>query len=161
MGSVRPHISRTSDISTDETSASGDETFVSTDETCAGEPDRAHLWSRMMKYLRAATVVAAVVMAIATSANTWAQSGPTSQWVFPGDAGGLHYQALPNGETIMDFSPAGYMGGGVALPSVPVLQTVSPSGGDDTGAIQAAINAVSALAPDSNGFRGAVLLTAG
>jgi hypothetical protein len=39
--------------------------------------------------------------------------------------------------------------------------TVSPSGGDDTAAIQSAIDAVSARQPDRRGFRGAVLLTAG
>jgi len=61
----------------------------------------------------------------------------------------------------MDFSYAGYQGGGVDLPNVTVQQTVNPSGGDDTSLIQSAINAVSALAPDANGFRGAVLLTAG
>jgi alpha-galactosidase len=39
---------------------------------------------------------------------------------------------------------------------------VSPSGGDDdTALIQAAINAVSAMTPDANGFRGAVLLAPG
>jgi hypothetical protein len=74
--------------------------------------------------------------------------------------GKLQYQALGNGNHIMDFSTAGYMGGGIALPTVPVQKTLSPSGGDDTSAIQSAINAVAAL-PLVNGFRGAVLLKAG
>ena len=61
----------------------------------------------------------------------------------------------------MDFSTAGYMGGGVALPDVPVKKTVQPtSGPDDTAAIQAAIDAVSIL-PVIDGFRGAVLLAPG
>lgn len=61
----------------------------------------------------------------------------------------------------MDFSTAGYMGGGVALPDVPVKRIVKPSGGqDDTDAIQAAIDAVSAMKPDGR-FRGAVLLAPG
>jgi hypothetical protein len=61
----------------------------------------------------------------------------------------------------MDFSSAGYMGGGVALPTVPVKRTIAPSGkGDDTALIQAAINEVAAL-PLENGFRGAVLLGPG
>src|SRR5262249_23629809 len=89
------------------------------------------------------------------------QSGPPSQWVFYGPDGRLHYQQLPNGSQIMDFSYAGYLGGGIGLPNVPTRQTVNPSGGDDTAAIQAAINAVSALSPDANGFRGAVLLAPG
>jgi hypothetical protein len=53
------------------------------------------------------------------------------------------------------------MGGGVAIPTVPVQQTVKPSGGsDDTPAIQAAIDAVSKL-PATGGVRGAVLLAPG
>src|SRR5256885_1285860 len=64
-------------------------------------------------------------------------------------------------DRIMDFSPAGYMGGGVALPDVPVRRTVEPSGGDDdTARIQAAIDAVAAL-PLTDGVRGAVLLAPG
>jgi hypothetical protein len=62
---------------------------------------------------------------------------------------------------MMDFSTAGYMGGGVALPMVPVKRTVQPSGNeDDTDAIQAAVNEVAAL-PLVDGFRGAVLLAPG
>ena len=61
----------------------------------------------------------------------------------------------------MDFSHAGYRGGGVALPVVPVKVTVGPpSSEDDTVAIQAAIDAVSKLEL-TDGFRGAVLLQAG
>ncbi|MEM9836795.1 MAG: DNRLRE domain-containing protein [Bacteroidota bacterium] len=63
--------------------------------------------------------------------------------------------------TIPDFSHAGYRGGGVALPTAPVKITLSPSGGDDTQLIQNAINAVEVMPLDGNGFRGAVLLTAG
>lgn len=63
--------------------------------------------------------------------------------------------------TIPDFSYAGYKGGGVALPEVPVKQTISPVPGDDRQSIQNAIDAVEALTPDANGFRGAILLTAG
>ncbi|MEM8567766.1 MAG: DNRLRE domain-containing protein [Bacteroidota bacterium] len=63
--------------------------------------------------------------------------------------------------TIPDFSYAGYKGGGVALPTVPVKQIISPVPGDDRLSIQNAIDAVEALPPGANGFRGAVLLTAG
>ncbi len=82
------------------------------------------------------------------------------QWVAAGPNGKLEYKTTPKGERIMDFSHAGYMGGGVALPTLPVKKEVAPSGGDDTAAIQAAIGEVSAL-PLVNGFRGAVLLKAG
>ncbi len=60
-----------------------------------------------------------------------------------------------------DFSYAGYKQGGVALPEVDVIVTVSPGSGDDRARIQDAIDTVSGRTPDSDGFRGAVLLTAG
>ena len=42
--------------------------------------------------------------------------------------------------TIPDFSYAGYMGGGVSLPTdIPIEATVSPEAGDDARRIQAAI----------------------
>src|SRR5260370_7313528 len=85
----------------------------------------------------------------------------TSTWVFTGSDGHLHYKTDANGNRILDYSYAGYEGGGVKLPVVPVAQTISPVSGDNTSHIQAAINAVSALTPDANGFRGAVLLQPG
>jgi hypothetical protein len=63
--------------------------------------------------------------------------------------------------SIPDFSHAGYKGGGVSLPNIEVKITVSPIEGDDRLNIQNAINQVSVLPLDQNGFRGAVLLTAG
>src|SRR5579872_744361 len=104
-------------------------------------------------------VVMLILLSLATASLLSAQA--TSTWVFYGADGQLHYQSRPTGDQIMDFSYAGYGGGGVALPSVPVQQTVSPSGGDDTSAIQSAINSVAALPLDASGFRGAVLLTPG
>ncbi|MGO8991987.1 MAG: hypothetical protein ACLQVI_01565 [Polyangiaceae bacterium] len=87
--------------------------------------------------------------------------GPSSKWAYVDMPGHLAYGTLPTGERLLDFSSAGYMGGGVAIPSVPVQETVNPSGGaDDTPAIQAAINAVSIL-PATGGLRGAVLLAPG
>ncbi len=41
----------------------------------------------------------------------------------------------------IDFSYAGYGGGGVALPSVPAVIAVRPTGGDDTRLLQSAIDA--------------------
>lgn len=64
--------------------------------------------------------------------------------------------------TIPDFSYAGYMGGGVSLPTnIPIAATVSPEEGEDARRIQAAIDLVEALEPDQNGFRGVVLIKAG
>ena len=81
--------------------------------------------------------------------------------------GRLQYKLFANtGESnavnrLPDFSFAGYKGGGVALPSVPVRMTISALPGDNRAAIQSAIDAVSAMTPDSNGFRGALLLLRG
>jgi hypothetical protein len=83
-----------------------------------------------------------------------------SQWVFPGPDGRLVYGHTEKGDHIPDFSYAGYEGGGVALPTVPTTVTVQPTSGDDTAAIQKAIDQVSAL-PLVNGFRGAVELAPG
>ena len=62
---------------------------------------------------------------------------------------------------IPDFSNCGYRGGGVKLPDVPVVKTIQPVQGDCRALIQAAIDSVSALSPDANGRRGAILLKAG
>ncbi len=65
------------------------------------------------------------------------------------------------GERIPDFSHAGYRGGGVPLPTVPVVATLQPVPGDNTGRIQAVLDSVGGLNPNLDGFRGAVLLEAG
>jgi hypothetical protein len=93
------------------------------------------------------------------AAATLAAERATSQWVHPGPDGKLVYKTTERGDRIMDFSHAGYLGGGVALPDVPVRKVLHPLGGDndDTAMIQAAIDEVSKL-PLINGFRGAVVL---
>src|SRR2546423_520409 len=83
-----------------------------------------------------------------------------SRWIHFDHSGRLKYRHLKKGDRILDFSYAGYRGGGIALPDVPVQRTVAPSGDDDSLAIQVAIDQVSELKP-VNGFRGAVLLSAG
>ena len=88
-------------------------------------------------------------------------SQATSSWVHYDGHGRLQYATDSVGDRIIDYSSAGYHGGGVALPTISAQATVSPSGGDDTTAIQSAIDAVAALQPDKRGFRGAVLLSPG
>jgi hypothetical protein len=85
---------------------------------------------------------------------------PSRRFVYPGADGKLVYDADDAGNRIPDFSRAGY-GGGAAIPDVPVRVVVSPGKGDNTARIQAAIDYVSGLKPDADGFRGAVLLLAG
>ena len=89
-----------------------------------------------------------------------AQSSAKSQWVYLNTEGKLTYKTLDKGDKIMDFSHAGYMGGGVSIPSVPVKITLSPSSGDNSDVIQKAIDEVSKMKM-VNGFRGTVLLKAG
>src|SRR5262249_15033263 len=85
----------------------------------------------------------------------------SSTLVFVGPDGKLEYRPDAQGNRIPDFSYAGYRGGGVRLPDVPVAMRVSPVDGDDGATIQAAIDEVSKLTPDADGVRGAVLLTKG
>jgi hypothetical protein len=86
-------------------------------------------------------------------------------WVKAGPGGCLRYAEDIRGNRVPDFSHAGYRGGGAPLPRVAAAASVPrllPSdSGDDTPAIQAAIDAVSALAPDARGIRGAVELGSG
>ena len=89
-------------------------------------------------------------------------AGSTSEWVRAGADGRLIYKADERGNTIPDFSRAGYGGGGVKLPEVPVAAELRPqASGDDGARIQAAIDEVGQRAPDARGFRGAVLLRRG
>jgi hypothetical protein len=86
--------------------------------------------------------------------------GNISQWAHVDATGKLVYGTLPPGDHIVDFSSAGYRGGGIAIPTAPVVETLHPSGGDDTPAIQAALDRT-AKRPLTNGLRGAVLLAPG
>ena len=72
-------------------------------------------------------------------------------------------EAVANDEDrIPDFSYCGYRGAGVSIPDVGAAVTLSPrEDGDDTGRIQKAIDRVSDMERNKEGFRGAVLLKAG
>ena len=61
----------------------------------------------------------------------------------------------------MDYSLVGYKGGNAVIPTIASKTNLSPVTGDNGPRIQAAINYVSGLAPDTNGFRGAIQLAAG
>jgi hypothetical protein len=87
--------------------------------------------------------------------------------IYTGLDGKLAYNTYANeGETdkvniIPDFSNAGYKGGGVPLPVIPVKKTLGPQPGDNRLRIQQAIDELEALPADANGYRGALLLQAG
>ena len=107
--------------------------------------------------MRAITIAALLAVTVGC-----AKSRPHGAWVHPGRDGKLVYRTTERGDRIMDFSHAGYMGGGVALPDALVKATVKPTGGeDDTDAIQRAIEDVAKMPPDAGGIRGAVLLAPG
>jgi hypothetical protein len=78
-----------------------------------------------------------------------------------GVGGHLNYTADANGNRVIDFSYAGYGGGGEAIPLVPVKIVVGPEGFRDGERIQAALDLVAALPAGPDGFRGAVLLKPG
>ncbi len=75
--------------------------------------------------------------------------------------GKLTYHQDADGFTLPDFSYAGYKGGGVDIPDVPTVKTISPIAGDNTAHIQDAINYVGSLPLNPEGIRGALLLEAG
>ena len=113
--------------------------------------------SRTSRTIRHCIAAALVFTAAAVAKQP---SAAHSQWVYPDHSGKLVYRHTQTGDKIIDFSYAGYMGGGASIPTVPVKKTVSPSGNDDTAIIQAAINEVSSL-PLDHGTRGAILLKSG
>lgn len=75
--------------------------------------------------------------------------------------GTLKYVPDLQGNRIPDFSYAGYNAGNSEIPNVAVKITVVSKPEDATQRIQSAINYVSKLPKDKNGFRGAVLLGKG
>ena len=82
-------------------------------------------------------------------------------WVNLADDGRLLYKRDDLGNRISDFTACGYKAGKEGIPYVPTRVIVKPGDGDDRARIQAGIDRVAAMTPDANGFRGAVLLTAG
>lgn len=83
------------------------------------------------------------------------------RFVHVGTEGTLVYEIGPRGDRMPDYSHAGYGGGGVEPPLVPVKAIVSPVDGDDSGVIQRALDLVAELPADASGVRGAVLLESG
>ena len=95
--------------------------------------------------------------------DTTAPSAAESEWVHPGPDGKLLYKTTDRGDRIMDFSYAGYEGGGVSLPTIAARKTIQPlgNGKDDTANIQSAIDELAKSLPGPDGFRGALVLAAG
>ena len=73
----------------------------------------------------------------------------------------LVFNAYANGDRVPDFSFCGYRASEMPIPDVPVKVIVPEMKGDATVQIQTAIDYVSSLPLDKNGFRGKVLLEKG
>ena len=97
-------------------------------------------------------------LVLLTSTSLLAADKPKNS-AYLGSDGKLHYQTLPKGDRIADFSYAGYMGGGVALPHVPTLKTIQPTGSDDTVGIQSALDDLARTTTEAH--PGALVLAAG
>ncbi len=78
----------------------------------------------------------------------------------PAPGGRMRYIPDVRGNRVPDFSGVGCRSG-TSLPEVPTVLRVEPQPGDATARLQAAIDQVSARAPDANVFRGALELAAG
>lgn len=103
---------------------------------------------------------AAALVALTTTRPAGLEA-PAPPSVSLGADGKLLYSADARGNTIVDFSHAGYGGGGVALPDVPARVVVMPDGGQHRARIQAALDRVSRRPMDADGIRGAVVLDRG
>ncbi|MEX0330582.1 MAG: carbohydrate binding domain-containing protein [Puniceicoccaceae bacterium] len=91
----------------------------------------------------------------------------TSSLVYYNSSNELEYAPYANrGQSnlenhLPDFSHSGYMGGGVALPDVPIVMILEPVEGDNHAHIQGTIDTVAGFPLNESGFRGAILLKAG
>ncbi|MCF3111825.1 hypothetical protein LL912_23760 [Niabella sp. CC-SYL272] len=98
--------------------------------------------------------------AVAQKTKPAVLNGNKSRWIHLDTRGQLEYATTSKGDRIMDFSYAGYKGGGVKLPEVKEVIRVYSIAGDNTPHIQKAIDSVAKL-PLENGFKGAVVLAPG
>ncbi|MEV7187744.1 hypothetical protein [Kitasatospora sp. NPDC093102] len=95
------------------------------------------------------------------AANGPTVNGDPADWLRFTD-GTLVYGHDQQGNTIPDFSYAGYANGDRPLPTVKAATTLGPNpSGDDTDRIQQALDQVAARPLGPDGFRGAVELKAG
>ena len=106
-----------------------------------GEIKRRALWS----------LLCAALLAASSTTTTFAATRPVPEISYAN--GKLVYVTDPKGNRVLDYSMAGYMAGGVAIPDAPVRVTVPVAAGDATARLQVAIDYVSALPLDAQGIR--------
>ena len=106
--------------------------------------------------------IALIVSALGVFCGSYAWSAaPEKPLVSVDKNGKISYDANDRGDRVPDFSTCGFAGGDRPIPNVQVVVVVPCRAGDSTARIQKAIDYASALRPDTNGLRGAVLLLAG
>ena len=103
-----------------------------------------------------AMIASTALSVLLTNANAW-QSAVANF----GTDNRLAYQRDAEGNSIADFSWAGYEYGEVEPPYVPVVATLTCDTGDQTARIQHMIDSVSTLPAGSDGIVGAILLKKG
>ena len=91
-------------------------------------------------------IVFAALLSLRISSFAQNDKPGKSEWVHFNDYGKLVYMETKTGYKIMDFSFAGYMGGGAKIPDVETKIIITPKDGDNTTAIQNAIDEVSKYA---------------
>ena len=85
-----------------------------------------------------------------------------SSIVYFGVNGKLEYALDSEQNRVIDFSAAGYKNNNEQIPNInTIIATISPSSGDRTSEINAAIQSAVNLIPNANGFRGTILLKSG
>ena len=92
--------------------------------------------------------------------NVFCQRQLTSKYVSLNKDGSLVYHPDEKGNILPDFSKVGYYAHAKAIPFVAVVKTVAPSANSQQ-TIQSAIDEVSKMPLNKNGFRGAILLKKG
>ena len=103
-------------------------------------------------------LVSIMLFLVVVQGTSYAQ---TCSLVSVGTDGHLIYTADAKGNIVPDFSAVGYKNSEALIPTIGVVLTVNPVVGDNLANIQNAINQVAAMPLDANGFRGAILFTAG
>jgi hypothetical protein len=91
----------------------------------------------------------------------FAQKKWQSKYVKINKDSSLRYIPDEQGNIFPDFSKVGYRSNSVPVPQLKVVKTLIATGEDDQQKIQTAIDELSKIPADQNGFRGAILLKKG
>ncbi len=105
-------------------------------------------------------IIISLLVLIFSAVNVSAQDWQSSI-VYFGSDDKLVYVRDSLGNSIPDFSYAGYKNSNDTIPFIPVVKTISPIAGDNTTHINNALIDVAFNPVGPDGFRGALLLTAG